>query len=121
RRTRRVSYEKAPAAVSGYTDDVSTLDTRRLQQIPNGGKSFADNLSRHRRSTDAGDQCDHGQTERAKTPDPPGDAATTPVGRRPGDPRRKSSPDRLAEWWRSTLADWLCAGGGSPILRRGQQ
>ncbi|HKT06115.1 MAG TPA: DNA polymerase/3'-5' exonuclease PolX [Rugosimonospora sp.] len=35
-------YEKAARAISGYPADVSTLDLKGLQQIPNVGKSIAE-------------------------------------------------------------------------------
>jgi DNA polymerase (family X) len=38
-------YEKASRAVAGHAADVSTLDTRGLQQIPNVGKSIAEKIT----------------------------------------------------------------------------
>lgn len=37
-------YEKAARAIAGYHDDVSTLDTKAIQQIPNVGKSIAEKV-----------------------------------------------------------------------------
>jgi DNA polymerase (family 10) len=38
------AYEKAARAVGGYPVDVSTLDVKGLQQIPNVGKSIAEKI-----------------------------------------------------------------------------
>jgi DNA polymerase (family X) len=37
-------YEKAARAIAGYPSDVSTLDVKGLQQIPNVGKSIAEKI-----------------------------------------------------------------------------
>jgi DNA polymerase (family 10) len=40
-------YEKAARAIGGYQADVSTLDVKGLQQIPNVGKSIAEKVAEY--------------------------------------------------------------------------
>ena len=41
------TYEKAARSVGGYHDDVSTLDVKGLQAIPNVGKSIAEKIAEY--------------------------------------------------------------------------
>jgi DNA polymerase (family X) len=44
------TYEKAARSVGGYHDDVSTLDLKGLQGIPNVGKSIAEKIAEYFRT-----------------------------------------------------------------------
>jgi len=66
-------YERAARAVGGYHADVSTLDVKALQEIPNVGKSIAEKIEEYVRT---------GQIaglERLRTKIPPGVQALTAI------------------------------------------